>query len=67
VLRPAGQPDELYDLVNDPGERRNLIDVERTEAERLASLHGPVFRGRGAIGAVKGLQGAYEVASGAVE
>ncbi|MHB0875037.1 MAG: sulfatase [Anaerolineae bacterium] len=67
VLRPPGEPDELYDLQSDPGERRNLIDEERQQAEALARRFGPYFRGRGAATAVKGIQGAYEVASGAVE
>jgi arylsulfatase A-like enzyme len=68
VLRPLGQPDELYDLQADPGERRNLIDEQRPEAERLACQYGRVFfKAAGdAPVSLKGIQGAYEMASGSV-
>ena len=68
VLRPAGQPDELYDLQADPQERQNLIDQARPEAERLARQYGRVFfRSTGGEPTqLKGIQGAYEMASGSV-
>lgn len=58
IRRPEGEPDELYDLLNDPRERHNLIDTCPEEAQRLASAFGEIFvTGR----AVKGVQGRYEV------
>ena len=60
VSRPAGQPDELYDLEEDPREKRNLIDERPEEARRLAK----VLRGVWAHtpqSYVKGLQGKYEL------
>lgn len=38
VYRHAHGPNELWDLVNDPDERHNLID-EPAQAERVAELH----------------------------
>jgi arylsulfatase A-like enzyme len=67
VLRPRGEPDELYDLAEDPRERRNLIDERSDEAVRLAKAYGSYFARQGRAGALKGIQGTYEVASGAVE
>jgi arylsulfatase A-like enzyme len=72
ILRPDGEPDELYDLDADPRERQNLIDDRHEVATRLARAFGPgYFRRQGPAGGtvalIKGVQGAYEVASGAVE
>ena len=67
ILRPEGEPDELYDLAADPRERHNLIDEHPGEAVRLAGAYGSAFFRRGRSGAVKGIQGRYEVASGSVE
>jgi hypothetical protein len=68
LLRPEGEPDELYDLVADPRERANLIDDHPDVATRLAGRFGPsYFRRRQPVLQVKGVQGAYEVASGVVE
>jgi len=67
ILRPQGEPDELYDLVEDPRERRNVIDERSDEAVRLARAFGSYFAQQGRASAVKGIQGTYEVASGAVE
>jgi len=68
VLRPEGQPDELYDLENDPGERCNLIDSRPEEARRLAGHFGCYFFRPGrAVSTLKGIQGTYEMASGSVE
>jgi arylsulfatase A-like enzyme len=68
ILRPEGEPDELYDLDADPRERTNLIDAHHELAGRLAARFGPAyFRRQGPIETVKGVQGAYEVASGTVE
>jgi arylsulfatase A-like enzyme len=66
VHRPADAPDELYDLENDPRERRNLIDEHPEEAQRLAARFGSYFR-RAPSRVVKGIQGKYEMASGAVD
>jgi arylsulfatase A-like enzyme len=66
VLRPAGEPDELYNLIEDPRERTNLIDDHPQEARRLAAAFGSYFRQGGAPVEVKGIQGRYEMASGSV-
>lgn len=63
VQRPEGEPDELYNLRQDPRETTNLIDRHPDEAKRLAQSFGNVFR-RGPVSHVKGIQGKYEVASG---
>jgi arylsulfatase A-like enzyme len=71
VERPVGEPDELYDLVDDPSERSNLIDQFPQEARRLAGALGTAFRLKsqpGVSGAqVKGIQGKYELASSGIE
>jgi len=68
ILRPEGEPDELYDLDADPSERTNLIDAHHQVAARLAGRFGPTyFRRQERLQTVKGVQGAYEVASGSVE
>jgi len=66
IERPVGEPDELYDLLNDPRERKNLIDEAPEEAKRLKSVFGSLYR-REVSSVVKGVQGEYEMASGAVE
>lgn len=60
IRRPEGEPDELYNLVEDPKETTNLIDEYPQEAQRLASMFGSLYALRGAP--VKGIQGKYEVA-----
>jgi arylsulfatase A-like enzyme len=66
ILRPEREPDELYHLLEDPGERTNLIDEYPEEARRLARMFGSYFRKGGAQVEVKGIQGKYEMASGSV-
>lgn len=65
VERPAGEPDELYHLVNDPDERTNLIDRVPEEARRLARMFGRTFRPRRRRG--RGIQGKYELASSGID
>jgi arylsulfatase A-like enzyme len=60
IRRPAEEPDELYNLQEDPGEKTNLIDRYPEQAQRLAGMFGSLYALKGA--AVKGLQGRYEVA-----
>ena len=60
IRRPEGQPDELYNLVDDPKERRNLIDEYPEIAKRLAGLFGPMYLKE--VREVKGIQGRYEIA-----
>lgn len=71
VQRPAGEPDELYNLAEDPRERHNLIDEYPEEARRLASAFGNYFRFQAQRGVsltqIKGIQGKYELASGGIE
>lgn len=67
VLRPEGQPDELYYLPDDPKEQKNVIDSHVDEARRLASAYGKYFFQRGRPMHLKGIQGQYEMSSGSVE
>jgi arylsulfatase A-like enzyme len=60
IRRPEGEPDELYNLLEDPQERVNLIDDHPREAQRLAGMFGSLYALKGAP--VKGIQGKYEVA-----
>jgi len=60
VHRPEGEPDELYNLVEDPKERVNLIDEKKDVAVELASAFGKYFFRKG-IRSVKGLQAKYEL------
>ncbi|MEM2926655.1 MAG: sulfatase [Candidatus Bathyarchaeia archaeon] len=66
IQRPEGEPDELYNLLEDPKERVNVIDEYPEEAQRLSSLYGSYYR-RIDTKVVKGIQGKYEVASGTLE
>ncbi|MCX7795919.1 MAG: sulfatase-like hydrolase/transferase [bacterium] len=67
IQRPEGEPDELYNLDNDPKEENNLIDKYPEEALRLSSMFGSYFRNRNSSRIVKGVQGKYEMSSGSVE
>ncbi|RLI25988.1 sulfatase [Candidatus Bathyarchaeota archaeon] len=60
IQRPEGQPDELYNLQEDPRETHNLIDECPEEAKRLAGVFGNYFR-KVEQRIVKGVQGKYEV------
>ena len=60
VRRPEGEPDELYNLIEDPSEHHNLIDEHPEEARRLASRFGSMYALKGQP--IKGIQGKYEVA-----
>jgi len=62
VHRPEGEPDELYHLLDDPRETKNLIDAHPEEVRRLATHFGPYFF-RGPMREVKGIQGQYELGS----
>jgi len=70
VQRPQGEPDELYNLLEDPREKTNRIDDYPSEALRLAAAFGSTFRTQVRTGAnaasVKGHQGEYELSSGNV-
>jgi len=59
IRRPEGEPDELYNLAEDPAESHNLIDDYPQEAQRLASSFGVLYALHGTP--VKGLQGKYEL------
>jgi len=61
IHRPEGQPDELYNLKEDPRETRNLIDERKDAALKLASAFGRYFY-KTPPRAVKGIQGRYELA-----
>jgi len=60
VKRPEGQPDELYYLIDDPKEKRNVIDERKDVALKLASYYGLYFHRVEKPWIVKGLQGLYE-------
>lgn len=60
VRCPKGEPNELYNLMDDPKETINLIDRYPREAQRLAGAFGSLYALKGAP--VKGIQGKYEVA-----
>lgn len=64
IRRPEGEPDELYNLVEDPREQHNLIDEHPEEAARLAAVLGPLYAVKKVV--VKGIQGRYEVGGSAV-
>ncbi len=70
VQRPEGELDELYDLIEDPRERENLIDRFPEEAQRLAHAFGSYFglqsRKRISAALPQGVQGKYELASGSI-
>jgi len=66
IQRPEGEADELYNLINDPQERSNLIDQYPEEALRLARAFGGYFRRGAAQVEVKGIQGKYELASSSI-
>ena len=61
-----GEPDELYNLIDDPRERSNLIDRHPEEAQRLARAFGSVYQSGAAQVEVKGIQGKYELASSGI-
>lgn len=60
IVRPEGQPDELYDLTKDPKETHNLIDEFPEEARRLARQFGSLWFQKPLTG-IKGIQGRYEL------
>ncbi|MEM2260257.1 MAG: sulfatase [Candidatus Methanomethylicaceae archaeon] len=43
IQRPEGQLDELYNLIEDPFEKNNLIKEYPEEAEKLTSMFGKYF------------------------
>lgn len=63
ILRPEGEPDELYDLIADPHERANLIDDRKDVALDLARRFArPFFKKR--LPRLEGVQGKYEIMAG---
>lgn len=65
IERPAGEADELYDLVEDPQEQHNLAADHPDEAQRLTHLFGREYRPRRRRG--RGVQGKYELASSGID
>jgi arylsulfatase A-like enzyme len=60
IHRPEGQPDELYNLIEDPRESRNLIDEKKDIAMKLHTSFGRCFY-RKPTKIIKGIQGQYEL------
>ncbi|MEM2913463.1 MAG: sulfatase [Candidatus Bathyarchaeia archaeon] len=60
ILRPEGLPDELYNLIEDPKELRNLIDERKDMAMKLYMSFGRCFYRKPAR-IIKGIQGQYEL------
>lgn len=66
VQTPSDQPDELYNLADDPREKENVIDKYPEKAQKLTRRFGNIFR-RELTTTVKSLQGEYEMGSAAVD
>ncbi len=66
IARPEEEPDELYNIQDDPRETKNMIDECHQEALRLSRMFGSYFY-QIPKKAIKGLQGRYEMASGKIE
>jgi len=57
---PLGPPHELYDLVDDPGERRNLAGDRLTEVEEMRRAMGAIRAAAPAVNPVPGEAGDLE-------
>jgi arylsulfatase A-like enzyme len=70
IQRPPGESDELYNLIEDPRERINLISDYPGEAQRLAQSFGTYYRLALQKGVsetkIRGIQGKYELASSVI-
>ena len=66
IARADEEPDELYNIEDDPQETKNIIDEYHEEALRLSRMFGGYFY-QAPRRVIKGLQGRYEMASGKVE
>jgi arylsulfatase A-like enzyme len=62
ILRPAGQQDELYNLVNDPKEQNNLIQQHPDVAGRMFARVGRFTRASGRGPQKANIQLEYEIA-----
>jgi arylsulfatase A-like enzyme len=67
IERPLGEQDELYNLIEDPRERRNLTETHPEEAVRLGRQFGRYYRSRRRRGRGAGIQGKYELASSGLD
>jgi arylsulfatase A-like enzyme len=65
IERPTGEPDELYDLGEDPREQRNIVETHREEAAWLARSFGRIYRSRRRR--ATGIQGKYELSSSGLD
>lgn len=59
ALRPGDDPDELYNLEQDPLEKTNVIDQYPEISRRLAKLFGRAYSVE--VRDIKGLQGKFEI------
>jgi hypothetical protein len=62
-LQELGFYEDSIILVEDPGERHNVIDEHPEVAQRLAAAFGSLYLKE--VSAIKGIQGRYEVADSA--
>ena len=67
ILRPKDEPNELYHLLSDPAERRNVITEHPDVAQRLADSFGRSFLQRSRSSVESGIQGKHEISSASVE
>lgn len=70
IQRSTGEPEELYNLQEDPHERNNLIEQHPDEARRLSEAFGSYYllqMGKGISETrVRGVQGKYELGSSGI-
>ena len=70
IQRSAGEPEELYNLHQDPHERNNVIEQYAEEARRLSDAFGSYYHlqmGKGVSETrVRGIQGKYELGSSGI-
>ncbi|MDQ7860022.1 MAG: sulfatase-like hydrolase/transferase [Armatimonadota bacterium] len=65
IERPAGEPEELYHLTDDPGERGNVVDRHPDVASGLSRAFGRYYRPRRRPR--REIQGKYELAASGLE
>ena len=67
ILRPTGEPNELYHLPTDPAERRNRIAEQPEVAAELAARFGRSFHQRSRVSVERTVMGQHEISSASVD